>query len=101
MRLCEASFGTFMRYDGTLFYPVTNRNLPQGLVKAASEGLPAFPDGSFVQLVAGKSIVHVADIAETEAYRSGNRGYRDLVAEGGARTATGSRSAGRRLWAPL
>jgi GAF domain-containing protein len=87
MRLCEASFGGFVRYDGDLFRVAANRNMPQSAVAAVGEGLPAAPGGSLVQLVAGEPIVHIADIAATEGYRSGNRGYRALVEAGGAHTA--------------
>ena len=87
MRLCEAAFGAFVRYDGVLFRIVANRNVPQSALALVREGLPAIPGGSYVQLVAGEPIVHTADIADTDAYRSGNPGYRALVDEGGAHTA--------------
>ena len=87
MRLCEASFGGFVRYDGDLFRMAAQRNMPQSAIEAVRQGLPAVPGGSLIQLVLGEPIVHLADIAETEGYRSGNRGYRALVDEGGAHTA--------------
>ncbi|HTW54811.1 MAG TPA: GAF domain-containing protein [Stellaceae bacterium] len=87
MRLCEASFGGFVRYDGALFHMVANRNLPESGIAAVGGGLPAAPGGALIGLVAGESIVHIADLAETEAYRAGNRGFRVLVDECGAHTA--------------
>jgi GAF domain-containing protein len=86
MRLCETSYGNFVRYDGHLFRMVATRNMPQSLV-ARGDGLPALPGGSYIRLVEGEPIVHVTDLAHTDAYRSGNPGYRALVDDGSAHTA--------------
>jgi signal transduction histidine kinase len=86
MRLCEASFGAFMSFDGALFHRTAHRGLPAELVEE-DEPLPPLRGGAFARIVSGERIVHVDDLADTEFYRSGNRGFARLVERGGARTA--------------
>jgi hypothetical protein len=48
--------------------------------------MPPTPGSSFERLVRGETIVHIADIKDDEAYRSGLRGRVAMVDVGGART---------------
>ena len=47
---------------------------------------PVGPDNAHGRLLRGEAIVHIADVADTEAYRSGDPIRRSLVEEGGGRT---------------
>jgi GAF domain-containing protein/nitrogen-specific signal transduction histidine kinase len=90
MRLCEASFGHFFSFDGEFLDSVADRGwpaeLPAELVAAGRRVRPE-PGGNFARLVNGEAIVHVADLADTEMYRSGFHRALTLVEIGGARTA--------------
>jgi GAF domain-containing protein len=86
MRLCEASFGAFMSFDGAHFHRVAQRGLPSELVEE-NDPLPPRPGGALAQIVAGKRLVHIDDLADTEFYRAGYSGFIRLVDRGGARTA--------------
>ena len=86
MRLCEASFGAFMTFDGVLFHRAAHRGLPVELVEEGAP-LPPLRGGALARIVSGEAIVHVDDLADTEFYRSANRGFARLVDRGGARTA--------------
>jgi GAF domain-containing protein len=87
MQLCEAAFGSFVRFDGEYFRNVTHRGVPAALVERLREPLSPTPGGSFERLVHGETIVHIADIKDDDAYRSGLRGRVAMVDVGGARTA--------------
>src|SRR5580700_3250108 len=87
MELCEAAFGSFLTFDGEWFHAIAHRGLPSELVDSLRE--PQFPTSgaSFERLVLGEAIIHIADIADDDAYRSGFRGRVAMVDIGGARTA--------------
>ena len=87
MRLCEASFGGFLSFDGEFFRPVAHRGLPVEFVEAAREPVPPTPGGMLARIAGGEAIVHIADLAGTEAYRSGNPSLVALADIGGAHTA--------------
>jgi GAF domain-containing protein len=81
MRLCDAQSGGFLLYDGTLFHTFANRT------SLATAGQPLRPEASLARLVAGEDVVHVADVRDTEEYRSGIPGRVRLVEQEGVRTA--------------
>jgi GAF domain-containing protein len=88
MRLCDAAFGGFARFDGDVFQLEAHRGFPAAFVDSLRE--PLRPDGSggpLTRVTRGEPIVQVADLADSEAYRSGNRGRVMLVDLAGARTA--------------
>jgi GAF domain-containing protein len=87
MLLCEAAFGSLLTYDGEHFHAVAHRGLPAELVEGLRQPGRATPGGSFARLVGGETVVHLADIAEDDAYRLGLRGRVGMVDIGGARTA--------------
>jgi PAS domain S-box-containing protein len=86
MRLCEAALGVLFRYDGLSLHLAASRG-------AAAEAMDSFrqwvPDAgsSMEEVVRGAAVVHVADVIDTDAYRSGVDSRRKLVALTGARTA--------------
>src|SRR5271157_3614424 len=87
MRLCDAAFGSFVTFDGEGFQAVAHRGVPAALVEGLRERQWPTPGGSFERLVRGETIVHLADIADDDGYRSGLRGRVAMVDIGGARTA--------------
>jgi GAF domain-containing protein/anti-sigma regulatory factor (Ser/Thr protein kinase) len=87
MRLCDAAFGSFVTFDGECFQAVAHRGVPAELVESLRERQWPTPGGSFQRLVRGDTIVHLADISDDDAYRSGLRGRVAMVDIGGARTA--------------
>jgi GAF domain-containing protein/anti-sigma regulatory factor (Ser/Thr protein kinase) len=87
MRLCEASFGAFLTFDGEFFHAAAQRGVPAALIEAHREPIPATPGGMLVRIANGEAIVHFADLTDTEAYRSGNRSLVAMADIGGARTA--------------
>ncbi len=87
MRLCEASFGSFARFDGEFFNALAHRNVPAELVEALREPMPLTPGGHLMQIANGEALVPITDFADTDAYRSGKKWAVALVEKGGARTA--------------
>jgi GAF domain-containing protein len=65
MRICSASFGTLLMYEGDAFRRVAGHNVPQALAEQALGHLKAPFDGAAVlaQLVSTKRLAHVTDIA--------------------------------------
>jgi GAF domain-containing protein len=86
MRLCEASFGAFMSFDGDLFHRAAHRGLPVELVEE-NEPLRPVQGSALARIVGGGSVVHIHDLSDTDAYRAGYLGFVRLVEQGGARTA--------------
>jgi two-component system, NtrC family, sensor kinase len=87
LRLCEASFGSLFTFDGA-FNLVAQRNLPLELVQYARAGFRLEEGGSALAgLAAGEPLLHIADITETDDYRSGVPARRALADLGGARAA--------------
>jgi GAF domain-containing protein/anti-sigma regulatory factor (Ser/Thr protein kinase) len=87
MRLCEAAFGSFGIFEGKACVFVANRNIPAEFAEFLREPVQPGPAGSFARLMSGEQVIHIADLAESEAYRSGNPGRVALVDSGRARTA--------------
>jgi GAF domain-containing protein len=87
MHLCEAAFGVFGRFDGKLFEAVTDRGVPTALMDAVRQIRSPPPNSGLGRLAAGESVVQLADLADTQIYRSGFIGATALVDIGGAHTA--------------
>ena len=86
LRLCEASFGTMFRYDGTYMHLAANRGLAADEAGYFRKWVP--DAGSAVdQVVQGASKVHIVDVVDTDAYRSGIESRVKLIEVTGARTA--------------
>ena len=87
LRLCDAAVGQLLRFDGERFHILAARHAGGKEVKFSYD--PIVPDkGSTLKRMAeGETLVHIADVIDTEAYRSGVASRLRLVDETGARTA--------------
>src|SRR2546421_4497256 len=88
MRLCEAAFGALLTYDGANFHHAAARGLPPPFANyvATTTDQPGL-GGLSQRLVRGERVVHLADIKDEAAYRSGDPYRVAMVEIGGARTA--------------
>ena len=87
MRLCEAAFGLLLTYDGEYLHPRARRGVSPALAEFWSQPQRPLLGNNFYRLIEGEDIVHVEDITNEDAYRSGNPLRRALADLGGARTA--------------
>src|SRR5262249_30649967 len=87
LRLCGAAFGQLQTFDGERFRVLAVRGLT-GAAAAERIGRPLVPDpgGALAQVFRGERVVHIPDLVDTDAYRSGVAARRRLVEETGART---------------
>src|SRR4029077_1050805 len=88
LRLCGAAFGQLHTFDGERFQVLAVRGLT-GAAAAERISRPLVPDpgGALARVFRGERVVHIPDLVDTEAYRSGVASRRRLVEETGARTA--------------
>jgi hypothetical protein len=88
LRLCGAAFGQLHMFDGERFEVLAVRGLT-GAAAAERIRRPLVPDpgGALARVFAGERVVHIPDLVDTDAYRSGVASRRRLVEETGARTA--------------
>src|SRR4029077_17683163 len=88
MRLCEGAFGELVGFDGESFPSLALKNVPAAYAASRSAGPVKSTPGSFgARFIAGEYVIHIPDLKEEDAYRSGNAGRRAMVDLGGARTA--------------
>ncbi len=86
LRLCEAAFGLLHTYDGERFHALAVRGLSGAAAEPLLEWVPD-PGSALERLVRGDRVVHIPDVVDTEAYRSGVVSRLKLVELTGARTA--------------
>src|SRR6516164_9476236 len=87
MRLCGAAFGQFHSFDGERFHTAALRGLPPRYAEYRGQTEPMYGPGTGpARILGGERVVHVADMADSEAYRSGDAARRALVDLGGCRT---------------
>ena len=87
MRLCGASFGTFLTYDGEFLHFVAARGHSRYGEWARQQGpIGVYPGTTNQRLLRGKAVVQLTDLPESEAYRLGQPGRRAQVDIGGFRT---------------
>jgi len=86
MRLCEASSGELRQFDGERFLPTAARR-GSGASEIFNEPLVPDAGSALEQIVRGDLVVHIPDVVDTDAYRSGVVSRRKLVESTGARTA--------------
>jgi GAF domain-containing protein/nitrogen-specific signal transduction histidine kinase len=85
--LCGAAFGILLTYDGERFHHVAFRSIPEAYVKFMREHPPIYPPESAPgRLALGERLVHMLDITDTNAYRSGEPNRRAMADLAGART---------------
>ena len=85
--LCGAAFGLLLTYDGERFHHAAFRSIPPAYVEFMREHQPIYaPESMPGRLALGERLVHVLDITDTDAYRSGDANRRAIADLAGART---------------
>jgi GAF domain-containing protein len=87
MRLCEAAFGILLDYDGRDFREAASYGVPETARDFLARPIPPTPGGALEDLLRGETVVHVADLTDTDAYRAGDASRRYMGDQLGARTA--------------
>jgi GAF domain-containing protein len=85
-RLCEAALGQLWTYDGSWFEMVASRGVPPDFAEFLQGRHRPGPGTVHARVAAGEDLVHVADIADEELYRSGDPHRKRTVELGGARS---------------
>jgi two-component system, NtrC family, sensor kinase len=85
LRLCQAGFGGMMTYDGELFHRVAVQD-DATYTELYDRPIRPEPGTTIERIVRGENVVHIPDLIDDEAYRSGSRLRRELVELGGARS---------------
>src|ERR1051325_5275405 len=86
-RLCAASFGILLNYDGQRFRHAALRGIPPAYAKFMQEHPPVYgPDSAPGRLLGGENLVHVLDMMDTDLYRSGEPNRLAIADLAGART---------------
>jgi signal transduction histidine kinase len=65
VRLCGATYGSLLSFDGTRFFSESLR----GSMDAVRYGLIPEPGSVFERIANGERVVHILDLADTDAYR--------------------------------
>jgi class 3 adenylate cyclase len=69
VRLCDATFGNILRYDGDALHLIAAHNTPPAFIEArAGSPFRPSPNGPFDRTLKTKKIVHVADVAAERNY---------------------------------
>ena len=86
LRLCGAAFGELARIDGDITTTLAISGMPAAFsqVRMGSQMQPG-PGNTVWHIRHGETLVHIADLLDTEAYRDGDPVRRTLVDDGGAR----------------
>jgi two-component system, NtrC family, sensor kinase len=85
--LCGAAFGALWTYDGERVHAAAVQGAPPAFKEFLTRAPHAVgPDNAHGRLLRGEPVVHIADVARDEAYRSGDPVRRNLVELGGGRT---------------
>ena len=87
LTLCAAAFGVLWTYDGERVHAAALRGVPPAFAEFLTRAPhPVGRENAHGRLLAGEPVVHIPDVAEDEAYRSGDPTRRTLVEVGGGRT---------------
>jgi adenylate cyclase len=87
MRLCEASFGYLMTYDGERLRSAADSGHPTFAAWVRAQGLiKPEPGTSNARLVAGEDLVHIPDVADEAGFPGGDSVRRAAIEIGGFRT---------------
>jgi signal transduction histidine kinase len=83
-RLCEAAFGVLWTYDGERVHAAALRGVPEGFAQFLTRAPhPVGPENAHGRLLLGEPVVHIANVADDPAYRSGDPIRRALIESGG------------------
>ena len=91
MRLCEASFGYLLTYDGERLHPAADRGHPsfaawiRAHIRAHSPHKPE-PGTSNARLMAGEDVVHIPDVTDDAGVSRSSWVRRAVIEIGGFRT---------------
>jgi len=86
IRLCEGRFGVLFRYDGDAFHAGALREVNPQYATALRGPLHMHPDTALGRMVRSQQAVHIADLPNDAAYRSGHPAAVAAVSVGGVRT---------------
>jgi class 3 adenylate cyclase len=89
LRHCDGALGQLWTYDGDCFEMVASRGVPAQMSEFMRGRQRMGPGTTHGRLAAGEHLVHIADLADTEAYRSGDPHRTMTVDVGGARALLG------------
>jgi PAS domain S-box-containing protein len=85
--LCGAGFGALWTYDGERVHAAAVHGAPPAFEEFLTQAPHAVgPDNAHGRLLRGEPVVHIADVAQDEAYQSGDPVRRNLVELAGGRT---------------
>jgi GAF domain-containing protein/very-short-patch-repair endonuclease len=84
--LCGAAFGQLWTHDGDAYYLVASRGLPASAEEFLRGPQRPGPKTVHGRILAGEHLVHIADLAADEAYRSGDPHRQNTVDSAGARS---------------
>jgi two-component system NtrC family sensor kinase len=85
--LCGAAFGALWTYDGERMHAAAIRGMPPAMVEFLTRSPhPVGQDNAHARLLRGETVVHIADVADDKAYRSGDPIRRALVELGHGRS---------------
>jgi GAF domain-containing protein len=87
LRLCGAAFGSLAIYDGEFIRHLADRGWTPALSEFARRAFRPEPGSALGRIACGEDLIHVADITDDDAYRSGTPSRRALADLGGARSA--------------
>jgi GAF domain-containing protein len=87
MRLCEAPFGALRRFDGEVFRAIVARDVSGAVAVVLDQPIVPDPGSASERLVMGDEVIHIPDVVDTDAFRSGVPSRLRLVEMFGARTA--------------
>ena len=90
VRICDATFGNIYRWDSEALHLVATRNTPPAFAEARSR-LTLRPGSTSLigRMLATKAVVHIADVAATQAYEQRVPETVAAVEVGGVRTILG------------
>jgi GAF domain-containing protein len=86
LRLCDAALGMLYRYAGDVMEPLALRGDMLEHADFFQQQVPIDPGSSMERLARGEDLIHIPDVVDTVAYRSGVPGRQLLVEMTGART---------------
>jgi PAS domain S-box-containing protein len=91
LQLCGAAFGNLWTFDGEFFHIAALRGAPPDYAEFLTRNPIPAPRGALEgtnlgQMVAGKAVAQVLDVAAENSYRTGNPGGLALVELAGARS---------------